>query len=60
MKTTVSSSHIQYASWVNTIKTSVMQKMLIASSKPNFISFALGLGLGLLCISLKANACFSL
>jgi 2-aminoadipate transaminase len=34
---------IQYASWVNSIKTSVMQKMLIASCKPNFISFALGL-----------------
>jgi len=43
MKPMVSSSQIQYASWVNTIKTSVMQKMLIASSKPNFISFALGL-----------------
>lgn len=43
MKTETNISHIQYASWVNSIKTSVMQKMLIASCKPNFISFALGL-----------------
>lgn len=43
MKQATNSSHIQYASWVNSIKTSVMQKILIASSKPKFISFALGL-----------------